>query len=823
MCYNGSMKSCLLFAACCLALRLATVPVHAAVDMTRPASVQITVQDKDGRPLPQAAVVFGGETIALDAAGKGRFETRSPQPAPDIFWTAHLHIALAGFAPCDSDIRFFPGEQSDLPVTLFPLPDPSKPRGEHRFEPASGIPPHPIRLMLLLPDGTPAAGWKIGPNAYVANSYRIVVGIALPPIYVYGMDKPIPVDAHGAVSFGQAEDHLIVLSPQGAPFLYPLYPQTWPTGLHSVTLHLPPVRRVQRGRVTLPDGKPAAGISISVAETVTGNEQWQINFPYNKPTGTLLTAADGTCALPQYFGTTYQYAASKPPLTAYDLATPDGSVLHSYGIPDALKPSEYKEVRLLFVSEIGKPLPEIAADSVTAFQGSRQVSLQGGQLPTDQNGSHLFLPITVDRVDITAQGQDWNPLTKMLDLPGTDSKTFTITMPQSLHFKPLSGVLLDPLGQPLSSITVNLHKVNRYASDTNYPEGSTTTDAQGRFAFAAAPDSCMINLYRTSSEDNDGLPGWIDPPRVTPQTRHLTIRLKPFLPDAVRVLLPPTVTAAPKEVYLESAPATDELPDYLLPTFDPKTHTLLWNRIPPGRYTLTTADATLPGAARIDMPVTLRAQGETQIDLRDKAASFPQTPKPGTVGIYLTDTQGKPLSGVSVTMWTNQEAWDQHFPADLTDDNGHARLPLGIGKQGVVVAHLAGKLIGYSEITGQEEVSISFPMSAAQTVTVPLKPLPLVNGSPPYDRREVSLHPLQMKPDEAQAVFTVLGLLNTSTEFRSDGPVPAVSLRSDADGIWSAEDLPPGFYHLQISSDIALPNAPAAASDSAAASEISLP
>lgn len=884
MCYNSSMKTCLLLAFFLFAL----VPAY-AVDMTAPASVQVTVQDKDGHPLPQATVTLGGENVVLDAAGKGRFETRSPQPAPDIFWTEHLVVTQAGFLPYETDIRLFPGAQFELPIALFvpqttsvhlrgpngeilagisfeityeaagsqyaprvpgrtdahgdfvfthpPLKagssfsvsSPGWRFGSHDYSDAASVtvtlkademppsfPPHPLHLTLLDAEGKPAAGWQVASHVSFTGSegaFSSIISRSMLTNY-YTVSGLVLTDKDGVVSLPQAEDHLAVISPQGVPFLYPLHPQTWLDGLHSVTLRLPAMHRAQIGRVTLPDGKPAAGFPVTVARAVTGGQQWELIL--KEPVGTILTDTAGQCVLPQYFGTTYQYESRKPPLYAYDLATPDGSVLHSYGTPDALKPSEYKEVRLLFVDENGKPVPEFAADSVTAFQGSRQVSSQGGGVPTDRNGSHLFLPNAVDRVTIAAQAQNWNPLTKTLDLPGTGGKTFTLTVPQSLHFKPLSGVLLDPLARPLVNISVNLHKVNRYASDINYPEGSTMTDAQGRFAFAAAPDSSMINLYRPNSGDNDGLPGWIDPPRVTPQTRHLTLRLRPFLASTVRVLLPPTVTTEPKEVYLESAPAKDELPDYLIPTFDPKTHTLLWNRIPPGTYTLTTASAKLPVAARISQPVMLKAQGETRIDLRDKAASFPQPPKPGTIDVYLTNDQGQPLSGVAVTLWTDQEVWERHFPADLTDNDGKARLPLGIGERGVLVAHVAGKLIGYAEVTGQQESSISIPMNAAQTLTVPLTPLPLVNGKPPYDSREVSLRPVQMKPDEAEAVFLVLGLLNADTGVLSDGPVPTVSLHRDTNGNCVAEDLPPGTYHLETGSDITLPL-------DNAASEIPLP
>ncbi len=177
---------------------------------------------------------------------------------------------------------------------------------------------HPMRLTLLTPDGRLAAGWLVAPNAYVRSIYCWTGGLNGPPISVYGMGKAVKTDSAGAASFPQKEDHLVVISPQGAPFLYPVNPQTWPPGLHCVTLRLPPVRRTETGRIVFPDGRPAAGFPVSVAQAVTGGEQWQLDT--EEPLGTLLTDADGRCALPQYFGTHYQYELRKPPLYAFDLA-----------------------------------------------------------------------------------------------------------------------------------------------------------------------------------------------------------------------------------------------------------------------------------------------------------------------------------------------------------------------------------------------------------------------------------------------------------------------------------------------------------------------
>ncbi len=312
------------------------------------------------------------------------------------------------------------------------------------------------------------------------------------------------------------------------------------------------------------------------------------------------------------------------------------------------------------------------------------------------------------------------------------------------------------------------------------------------------PTLCEINLYRNNADYQADLPGWTDPPVVTPQTRDIRVQLKPFSTGTVLALLPLSVTTEPKEIYLKSVPIGDRLPDFLLPIFDPARHTLRWNRIPPGRYLLTTGDApALPAAAQISLPVALTEGKETEIDLRGQTATFPPPIIPTVIRIYVYDGKGNGVRGATVTLWTDQQAWGRHFPADLTDDNGSVWLPLGRGQRGVAVVHAAGRMTGWAGLTGEEGKNLYFGIGPARTLTVSLKPLPLVNGKPPYDSRQVWLSPAgPMKPDEAQAVFTVLGLMVPFAGFLGDGPLPRVQLpknfRRNLGG--------PGFAALDLSS-----------------------
>lgn len=251
-------------------------------------------------------------------------------------------------------------------------------------------PPHPIRLTLIAPDGSPAAGWFVAPNAHVTSTYSWVGGLIGSPIHVYGADKPVQAGVGGVASFRQATEHLVVFSPQGFPFLYPLHLRTWSPAEHRVTLRLALVRRTQAGRLTAPDGRPVADFPLRVSHAHTGTYNCEIEG--DAPAGLLRTGAEGRYALPQYFGTGYEYDAGRQGYYAYDLAA-DHAALTMLDVPPG--PQDRKQVTLAFVDERGKPLPEIGVDLVEGDAGLSPV--------TGARGIHLFLRKSTARAVIKTQ------------------------------------------------------------------------------------------------------------------------------------------------------------------------------------------------------------------------------------------------------------------------------------------------------------------------------------------------------------------------------------------------------------------------------------
>lgn len=856
------MKLCVL----CLLLVFLVCPAQ-AVDMTRPARWQVTVQDAAGHALPDVSVTLNAQAVPLNAAGQASGESRAPEPAADIFWHETLHITKSGFLPYDGSVSFFPGARIERRVTLYPArttrvsvrgphgeviagvrvvlsyetngvqyesdndwvtafvidpPGRTDTHGDFVFthppldagfyfmvggfgrprffqsypdaakvtatltpeEMAAASPARPMRLKLLTPDGKPATGWRVGPDAHVVSEWCTTGGLNGPLHHVYQTESPLTVGRNGVVTFSQSEDHLIVFSPEGAPLLYPLHPATWPKGQHRVTLRLPAVRRMQSGQVRNPDGTPAANLPVNVQDAVTAGVLWEIRT--TPPAGAVRTDAEGRFAVPQYFGTHYTYIAKDATREAYDLSTADGSVAHSSPVISPLmKPADYKELMLTVQDEQEHSLPKFTVSANTGDGGFVSVY-------PDAAGLHLFVPNAVPSVTLQAKAQDWKPLTKKLTLTGTGDQKLTLTIPQALHLKPLTGVVLAPDGSPVSHASLSLLGINPRPGFLNQESTGfgTKTDAQGRFAFAAAPDTGEISLYRFGPDDQPNLPGWTDPPQITPQTRDMTVRLKPV--GFVLARLPLSVTALPDRVYLQGK-------TYYSPHFDGAAHTLHWSALPPGDYVLSVGDKAVDKTLQT---VTVRPNQETAVDLRGQAAAFPPTYVPTIIPFSVFSIpSGTPVSGAVVTLWTDQTGkseYDAALPADLSDENGDVRLPLGVGQEGVAVAHMPGLYIGWDEITGAVGTNASFGLSPAKTLAVHLPVLPLVNGKAPYDTRQVWVRRTEPLPAGGDAVFSVLGFGKADSTSR-------FQLSPDTPGTWLAEDLPPGTYHLDVESDVTLP------------------
>jgi hypothetical protein len=182
-------------------------------------------------------------------------------------------------------------------------------------------------------------------------------------------------------------------------------------------------------------------------------------------------------------------------------------------------------------------------------------------------------------------------------------------------------------GARLSLLTPASEPLDARSGRGPYLGITTTSDAQGQFFFAAAPDDCRIEVRQNRRAQSDPLPGWTGPVDVDQQSRDVTIRL--HRGGTVKVLLPQTTEHAAELMLLSRQDAAaDEgrwgRQEHLqFRGADPPA--IVSEIIPPGRYLLETVGMASafsePMAARGPIHVEVEASAQSTIDLRDLATA----------------------------------------------------------------------------------------------------------------------------------------------------------------------------------------------------------
>ena len=130
---------------------------------------------------------------------------------------------------------------------------------------------------LLLADGKAAVNWQVGENVRNVGAMSIISGVLLPEntTYSYAAERLVKVGAEGGFRVAGEGDSLLVVSPEGRPFLYPLNPRMWEEGaVRKVTLRLPEVRREIRDQVVDETGEGLAGLELQVSTIRSGGRRW---------------------------------------------------------------------------------------------------------------------------------------------------------------------------------------------------------------------------------------------------------------------------------------------------------------------------------------------------------------------------------------------------------------------------------------------------------------------------------------------------------------------------------------------------------------------
>jgi hypothetical protein len=498
-----------------------------------------------------------------------------------------------------------------------------------------------VQGTLLQADGSVAAGWLVARRTW----FDLSGGFTHGPMWNFMEVEDLrPVGPEGQFAASVAQ-YLVIVSPEGIPFLYELAPRTWPPGIRQVTLRIPPLRSTHQGRVVDADGKPVADLPIEIESIAWRSENWRIRLARHDQAsrerltgavaadgslvGRLHTKADGRYALPIWYGTS-------PTARGYgDDWTTDGNTLEwapqsVWRARDVRKEQPYKNKRpykdvvVVFEDEQGQVIPGLQGQPVVYLANGQRGDLLG--TGRDSRGLHAFVEPVADRIelDVSDFREKWSPFQTTIDVEGEHDRVARVRPDASKRRLPLGGRVLNPDGQAARNARLFLYRTrdeSRGVPGPDYLQLSASTDADGRFHFDAAPDRCLIEMSRLRDDSAETVKGWIGTVAVDRQDRDLTIRLLPG--GRVKILLPEGIGTDADGLYLERENAADDEHDrHGSVSFRRSAdRTQLWTPVVrPGRYHLNNYDkesAEVVGALGT-IRVDLRPDQESVLDLRDR-------------------------------------------------------------------------------------------------------------------------------------------------------------------------------------------------------------
>ncbi len=628
---------------------------------------------------------------------------------------------------------------------------------------------HVLAGRLLLADGQPAKGWWVARDTELVSSGGSNRG---PMIGSFAAANFFRTGRSGKFRIEHCGEFLLIRSPEGLPFLYPLNPRSWDEPVHAVTITLPEVRRIHRGTLLFENGSPASGHPIQIRQVHSEEGHWNLNRSAfgAVPSGTqppdeiTRTRRDGAYELPIYFGAQHSFSPMAP-LSVYDngLTSAGQVTLHSRASQPA---GERKRVTLRFVDERGAILPDIRLYEWDGFAGGRStVTSSGGSW--DAGGWNIFVKKNTGTINIRrAQGTNWNEFSRRIDVSGETNRVVEISVPDSLHRsvrQSLRGRLIDPDGRPVADATLYPFTTSeQLKQQTGINAGpmrpnrifhglKAVTDADGQFRFEWAPEECFLNIHRYGADGNTvTLPGWLaQPPSANASNRDLLIRLQPA--GSVRVLTPSGLTTNPKSVYLMAGESAD-ITSYRVTLSSNGLHAPF---VAPGAYQLVSYNPFEFGPIS-NITVSVRAGEETVIDL--SSTNYLPAPERGHAWLAVRVLDGgKPVSGAIVQRHLLGER--PAVTGDLSDARGRVRIDTEAGAEYVVVARVPGKLIGWQRVRGSGFASnLDLALGAVRTLELELPALPDAGTRNFYDGRMVSLQAPGLDDSEARALFITLGL-----------------------------------------------------------------
>lgn len=601
-----------------------------AIDLDLPAQIGIRVIDENRHPLPGATVTWrlaganeddGSCEQTTGEDGTVTFTSYRPKTAIafGLDWHCRVTVALEGFMPRSRSLACFPDARIDQEIVLQPrkttvvrvrgpdgepLPDlpltlpewvvvRTDSHGEYVYEHppqedgfevwirgrpcriedgpiaeirlAKGDLPAARLVGKLLVEGRPAEGW------FLAKGSRYLMtcsgGHGWWRMDGYRAEELVSIGPSGDFAMRYPEDHIIFVSPQGVPVLYPLDPMAWPEGERRVTVHIPPVRRVHEGRLLYGEGKPADRVRIVPGNVRSHDRQLSLSMGVSWQTLSQARTADGVSAgafrtdphgryrLPVYFGARVGFGVPwGVGVTSDSLLAADEILLRPLRTRKE-RPKAPKRISLTFCNEKRESIRELYSVKCEEYAGADSMS-SSNRAFADARGVHLFVDPKIDRVEIQAESRSWNPICRSIRTPGSIDWTVRVPVPEAFRRRPLAGTVLDPEGKPVEGVVVRAYDMERRLGSRH---SETKTNARGRFHFDVAPDECSIRLSRRGAEGTWTLPGWVEPLVVKGEDRDITIRLRRA--GAIRVLLPKGPIPSANQLWLDG-PGGGRRPPY---------------------------------------------------------------------------------------------------------------------------------------------------------------------------------------------------------------------------------------------------------------------
>lgn len=546
--------------------------------------------------------------------------------------------------------------------------------------------------------------------------------------------KLMKVNRDGRFELFPAYEELVVLSPEGLPFHFPISSQSWHQSgyVKNTTITLPKIEsRTLKLRWDSEDGEPAAGVELIPRNVGRHYDTWSMGPASAGRDGVRFKPGagfpDGPLEVLKFPRSNKKGEISIPVrpwrrVTAHNWRTKD---LPAYQSLVGLEKKENGDVVVLqrnhnsaedqktyhfnrfplsctFTDSLGEPVnPQHVRWEFFTFDPPSKNShgATGGFVKGPTGHPTLYFGRTKHRIDFHYD----NPKTGKTEFSTYKFKSEAGPPLLAVKFaterkNSLSGRVLDHKGNPVPKVRLHLTRPKKQNSVTpGFTHIIAFSDKTGAFSFEEAPWECGV--YATTSWEGHSvrLKELLEVPGINAANRKVDLKLKPF--GSVRIKLT-GAKRLPRVLHLKGGNQKWGLP--LKPTkADPSVFYAPF--LPVGDYQLNFTYLNKSTSLR-EEPVSVAADHETALEVPAAAvmtaALIPAQPtRPARIKVRLN---GKPAPGVLVRAMPGlnekivgaftslgngglEPHFIQHevrrhifsYAGDITDDEGYAHLPVG--------------------------------------------------------------------------------------------------------------------------------------------------